>query len=117
MAFFRRKKPAVAPTAEHAVIAHFTLSWEEFGTNEEREAVFALEDRLIEAITDADVGEFDGNDFGAGEAVLYAYGPDADRLFDAMEPHLQAFEARPAFCILRYGEASDPAAHERRIDL
>jgi len=117
MARFRRKKQELPPSAEHAVIAHFALSEDEFGTNAERETILALEDRLIEAIADVNAGEFDGDEFGAGEVVLYAYGPDADQLFNAMEPQLRAFTARPAFCILRYGEASDPAALERRIDL
>ena len=62
------------------------------------------------------MGEFDGNEFGGGEAVLYAYDPNADALFRAMEPPLRAFPARPAFAILRYGKAADPTAQERRID-
>lgn len=116
MPLFRKKSPPPTP-AEHAVIVHFGLTGEEFGKSGEREAIFALEEALIQAINEAGAGEYDGNDFGGGEAVLYAYGPDADRLFDAMEPHLRAFGASPAWCVLRYGEASDPNAEERRIDL
>ena len=99
------------------MIVHFVVSGEEFGEVDEREAIFALEDELIEAIKEAGVGEFDGNEFGGGEAVLYSYGPDADALFAVMEPHLRAVKARPAWCVLRYGEAADPSAKERRIDL
>lgn len=63
------------------------------------------------------MGELDGNEFRASEVALYAYGPDASRLFAVMEADLRAFSARPAHAVLRYGEASDPAAIEQRIDL
>ncbi|MGX6600790.1 hypothetical protein ACWKSP_01435 [Micromonosporaceae bacterium Da 78-11] len=72
---------------------------------------------LTTAIKSAGVGELDGNEFGGGEVVLYTYGPDASRLFSAMEADLRAFSARPAHAVLRYGEASDPVAIEQRIDL
>jgi hypothetical protein len=116
MPLFRKKSPTPAPV-EHAVIVHFNVSGDEFGEVHEREAIFAMEEALIQAIDESGVGEFDGNEFGGGEAILYAYGPNADDLFAAMEPHLRAFDARPAWCILRYGEATDPNAEERRIDL
>ena len=116
MPLFRRKAPAPKP-AEHAVIVHFSINGDEFGEVAEREEIFALQDRLIAAIDGAGVGEFDGNEFGGGEAVLYMYGPDADALFEVVEPILRAFPARPAWCVLRYGEAADPTAVEGRIDL
>lgn len=113
---FKRKKPAAAKKSpDHAVIVHFKLSDDEHGTVEERESVFALEDQLERAIEGVAAGEFDGNEFGGGEAVLYAYGPDADALFAAMEAPLRAFPNRPAFAILRYGEATDATAPERRV--
>ena len=117
---FNRKKPEAASAKkapEHAVIVHFKLSDDQHGTVEERESVFALEDELEHAIESMTAGEFDGNEFGGGEAVLYAYGPDADALFAAMEAPLRAFPARPAFAILRYGEPSDATATERRVEL
>lgn len=61
-------------------------------------------------------GEFDGNEFGEGEAVLYCYGPDAGRLFAGIEAELRAFPARPAYAQHRYGDVSDPDAREQRID-
>ena len=117
MALFKRKKKPASPPSEHAVIAHFSLSDDAFGRQEEREAFFALEDELIAAIEAAGVGEYDGNEFGSGEAVLYAYGPDADTLFAAMEAQLRSFDARPAFCVLRYGPASDATVREQRVEL
>jgi hypothetical protein len=102
---------------EHAVIVHYALSGDRYGEEHERDAVYALEVRLAQAIDAADAGEFDGNEFGGGQAVLYAYGPNATHLFTAMEPHLRAFPARPAHAILRFGDVDDPAAVENRIDL
>ena len=42
---------------------------------------------------------------------------ERQRLFAAMESTLRSFDARPAFAILRFGEASDAAAEERRVEL
>ncbi|MEV4539087.1 hypothetical protein AB0J82_35470 [Asanoa sp. NPDC049518] len=81
------------------------------------EAIHGLEDRLEKAITEAGVGEYDGNEIGGGEAVLFAYGPDATKLFAAMERELRAFPPRPAYAILRFGAPDDPAAVEKRMDL
>lgn len=120
MGLFKRKKPepgAATKPPQHAVIVHFKLSDDRHGTVAERESVFALEDELERGIESMAAGEFDGNEFGGGEAVLYAYGPDADALFGAMEAPLRAFPNRPAFAILRYGEASDASAKERRVTL
>jgi hypothetical protein len=102
---------------EHAVLVTYALSDARFGQEREREAIYALTARLAEAVDAADAGEFDGNEFGSGEVVLYAYGPDANRLFAAMEPQLRAFPARPAHVVLRFGEAEDPTTIEQRIHL
>ena len=118
MGLFKRKsKLSAVAGAEHAVIVHYSLSDEEHGTVEEREAIFALEDRLESLIESQGLGEFDGNEFGGGEAVLYCYGPDARRMFAGIESELRAFPARPAYAQLRLGDVSDPDAREERIDL
>ena len=111
---FRKPRPSAAP--DHSVIVHYSLSDEEFGSVEEREEVFALEDRLVAIIDKHGLGELDGNEFGAGEAVLHCYGPDADRLFTWIEGELRAFPARPAYAVLRYGPY-DAQAAERRVEL
>lgn len=110
MALFGRKKqiaatsPASAPAAEeHAVILHYKLSDDTYGSVEERESVFELEERLGASIEAAEAGEFDGNEFGGGEAVLYMYGPDKDRLWRAIESAAREFPLRPAYALLRAG--------------
>lgn len=72
---------------------------------------------LREALTAAGVGELDGNEFGGGEVVLFAYGPDADALFAAMAPALRRLPLRPAQVRLRYGSPSEPDVAERQVDL
>jgi hypothetical protein len=58
------------------------------------------------------------NEFGAGEAVLYAYGPDADALIDAVRKSLTGFRVRAgAYAIKRYGRADDPNSTEERVEL
>ena len=49
--------------------------------------------------------------------MLSAYGPDASRLFAAMEPALRSFPARPALVLLRYGAYDDPNAAEQLVRL
>jgi hypothetical protein len=95
---------------EHAVIAHLVPAgeWD----------VFELEDRLIEAIDKAGVGEFDGNLIGPGEFELYAYGPDADALFEAIEPVLRSVAVEEgSYALKRYGAADDPDARQVRVEL
>jgi hypothetical protein len=74
---------------EHAVIVHLKLSGTD-ASADEVERLQNLSDRLSEAITGRNAGEFDGDLFGEGECVLYMYGPDADALFAAIEPVLRA---------------------------
>ena len=112
MRWFGRKRDP-----EHAVIVHFSLTGDEYGTKDEREALHRLTDSLEAQIETQRAGEYDGDEFGGGEGVLYCYGPDADRLFAVIESDIRSFPARPAYAILRYGPADDKAVRERRIDL
>ncbi len=50
-----------------------------------------LEDQLIEAIQKSRAGELDGNEVGDKETTIFTYGPDADRLYKAMEPVLRSY--------------------------
>ncbi|MGP4085112.1 hypothetical protein [Streptomyces sp. KR55] len=96
---------------EHAVIGHFRLAAGGFGDAGQRERVYEAEEVMAAAVEEAGVGEVDGNEFGEGEAVLYAYGPDADALFKVMESTLRSLPFRPAHVVLRRGDI------ESRVDL
>ncbi|MGD9494869.1 MAG: hypothetical protein AB7Y46_01035 [Armatimonadota bacterium] len=108
----------VSDPGEHAVLVHIPLSDDEFGAEEEREAIFALEDELIAAIEQTDAGVLDGNEFGGGQCVLFMYGPDADALWAAVEPLLREFApARGGYAVKRYGPPQDEGAREERMQL
>ncbi|MGW4652717.1 hypothetical protein [Kitasatospora sp. NPDC004289] len=102
---------------EHAVIARYRLTGDGFGEADDRTAVRAAQKLLTEVIERAGVGEFDGDEFGSGEVLLFAYGHDADALFAVMEPVLRGLPLRPASVVLRYGSASDRFAAERIVEL
>jgi len=68
-----------------------------------------LEDRLHAAIEGGGVGEYDGNDVGPAETTLYMYGPDAEKLFCAIEPVLRAYPlCTKARVAIRMGDAGAP---------
>ncbi|MGW3157380.1 hypothetical protein [Streptomyces sp. NPDC001089] len=98
---------------EHAVIARFQLGGDDFGEPDQWSLVFAAERSAGAAVSAAGVGEVDGNEFGAGEVMIFAYGPDAKALYQVMEPHLRALPFRPAHVVLRYGEPDDNVVSER----
>ncbi|MFJ2093030.1 hypothetical protein ACIOEW_27715 [Streptomyces sp. NPDC087901] len=102
---------------EHAVIARYRLADDGLGGPSQRGVVRQAQSRLTEAIGQSDVGEFDGNEYGGGEVVLYAYGPDADALFAVVAPILHDLPFRPAHVILRYGSVDDASAAAHRVDL
>jgi hypothetical protein len=53
--------------------------------------VATLEDRLRSLIREQGLGEYDGNEHGSSETVLYMYAPDSERLFNAIEPVLRSY--------------------------
>jgi hypothetical protein len=95
------------------VIARYRLSDDQYGSPSEREAIFDAGRAMAAAVEEAGVGEVDGNEFGGGEAVLYAYGEDAEALFEVMEPFLRRLALRPAHVVLR----QEGRATESRVEL
>lgn len=93
--------------AEHCVKIVLKLS-DEFGSEDEIEAVHDFSDKLEELIEEHAVGEFDGDEFGGGECTLYMYGADADHLFEVISEPLQKFPlARGGHVIKQYGPPAD----------
>jgi len=89
--------------SDHCVKLRFPFSGTDLGP------IYDLEDALGEAITTAGAGEFDGNDVGQGECILYMYGPDADALSTAIKPVVTAHQQMLAggHLLLRYGPPED----------
>ncbi|WP_316757861.1 hypothetical protein [Streptomyces herbicida] len=102
-----------AEAPEEAVIARYRLSDNKYGSCAERDAIYDAARALAAAVGKEGVGEVDGNEFGGGEAVLYAYGKDAEALFEVMEPTLRGLPFRPAHVVLRHGSREA----ESRVDL
>ncbi|MGW7165383.1 hypothetical protein ACWGH3_08780 [Streptomyces sp. NPDC054884] len=90
-------------TPEEAVIAHYRLSGNEYGSHDERQAILDAERTMATAVEETGVGEVDENEFGGGEVVVYAYGADAGVHFQVMEPILRGLPFRPAHVVLRQG--------------
>lgn len=107
MSFLRKwlgRTPPPPRPPEHAVIVHF-----DYG-NPDIQPIFELETRLETAIAGAAAGEFDGNEIAAdaSDAFLYMYGPDADALFAAVRPVLEACPfMKGARVTVRYGPPQD----------
>ena len=87
---------------EQAVIVHLRLSDHQFGSQSDRKSVGAMEEALAAAIHRASAGEFDGDEFGERDCVLFMYGPSADRLYDAISPILESSVLR-GHAVRRYG--------------
>jgi hypothetical protein len=101
--------------AEEALVIHLKLSDTEFGSFEERERAFSIEDRLESALRNAAQGEYDGHEFGDGWCRFYLYGEDANALAEAVLPVLTSFATLPgSFVLKRFGP---PGSNEERISL
>jgi hypothetical protein len=101
---------STAAAPEQAVIVHLL--------NTNFDELVRIEDRLDPAITRAGVGIYDGNEIAVdgSEAVLYAYGPDADALWDVMEPIIaDASPPSGSYAVKYYGDVGDPTTHHVRV--
>ena len=99
-------KPRPLPTSSHPAGGQAVLLYLE---GEDFDRMVDLSDKLTEAIESANVGEFDGNEIGGGETVLFMYGPDAEALFQAVEPILiRAESAHSARAVIRWGSPGSP---------
>jgi hypothetical protein len=95
---------------QHAVIVRF-----EYGQTD-LSPLFKLEDELTAAIEAAGAGMFDGDEVAVdgSDGTLFMYGPDADKLFEAIRPVLASTTIiRNIVATLRYG--SDKEAKEREV--
>jgi PASTA domain len=106
---FRTERTSKAESTEHAVIVHISNS------TDPNIGLDMIEDLLIDAIEAAGVGEFDGNEVGLDEALLFMYGVDADALWRVVGPVIRdANLGSGPYAVLRYGP---PGAAESQIDL
>ena len=74
---------------EQDLLVVLRLGNKQMGTAPERMAIEAFADRLEAAITEAGVGEYDGDELGGGECTLFFCGPDIDKLLGVLRPLLK----------------------------
>ena len=118
MGFLDRFKPAAPPTPDdlsnQAVLVYLdgqNLSDQVYETCD----LVTLEDLLIPVLEASGAGEYDGDESASGETCLYFYGPDADRLFAAIQPILRSYPlCSGARVVLRFGQ---PGATQRELQL
>ena len=90
--------------AEHRVLLSIALGTEGRAVPED---LVRLEEALAEALAAAQVGQIDGHEVTFGRYHLVLRGPDADRLFAALEPLLRASpRAAQATVVKRHGRGS-----------
>ena len=95
-------------TEEQAVIVHLAGSGLPDETYQDHDLA-TLEDRLIEVVARSESGEYDGNEFGEGETILYLYGPNAETMFSAIEGTLRGFPlCQNARVLIRHGPPGSP---------
>lgn len=99
----------------HAVIVNIPLSDNGLGSFEDDSFVEALDKKIVHALAETSVGEWDGHEFGAAWARVFCFGSNADELFDALETVLLD-EILPAgsYALKRYGP---PGAREQTVSL
>lgn len=106
---------APSESAEQGVVVHLDLHGGEFGSQEERDSVHRLTDRLAGAVARTKAGDYDGDGFGGGKCHLYFYGPDADRLMSTIAPILNGSAlCNGGHAVKHYGP---PGARSERVAL
>ena len=74
------------------------------------EPLYELEEKVAEAVEEADAGEYDGHEMAmdSSEGYLYLVGPDARQLLEVVEPVLaRARFMRGAEATMRFGSGDD----------
>jgi hypothetical protein len=107
--FDKLLRPKQQTSSQEAVLIHFELGFKPNGDLFQFDDMVDLEDKLIAAIEPHNVGESDGHEIGQADGTIFAYGPDADHLFKAMEPVLQVHPlCRGGRAVLRKGGPGSP---------
>ena len=99
---------------DHTVIACF-----QYGQTD-LEPLFEVERQLEAAIEKAGVGEFDGNEIAVdgSDGSLFMYGPDADKLFEAVKPVLESADCLSEVVVrLWYGPLDEDDVKQKEVRL
>lgn len=103
------------PVDEQAVILRSTFdSNDDFGTEDEVDAVRELESDLSEALEEKGF-DCDGYEIGEGEFILYCYGSDADEMLAIIKQYIKDYPFAWYNVTLRYGSVDDEDAEEKHL--
>jgi len=105
------------PGEEQDLLVVLRLSNRRMGTRDEREAIEAFADELDLALTEAAVGEYDGDEIGGGECVLFFCGPDVDAMLAVLQPLLQRSPICRGGHLVRMVPAADGTLERQRLPL
>ena len=114
--FFSNKQHGSNIAYDEAVIIEIDFAGlDQFGTDEQKQAVKSLEEEL-EGSLKAPEG-LDGDEFGEGQALIYLYGPSADKIFEKVQPVLKRSPFSHITITLQYGLPDDPNTKEKTFSL
>ena len=103
------------PQAEHALFVHLALSGDEYGSEDEIDAIQHLGTECEDALRTARAGEFEGEEFGKSECVLCFAGPDCEQMWKTISHLVRVSHlARGGRVVQRFGAEG---AREARLSL
>lgn len=102
---------------EQDLLVVLKLSNRMMGTAQERMEIESLADQLEAAVTAAEVGEYDGDELGGGECILFFCGPDIDRLQSVLHPFLKRSPLCRGGHLVRMVEDADGAPQRQRLPI
>ena len=93
------------------------LSDHHMGTRPEQARIQTFADELAAAVAAAEVGEYEGDELGGGEYVLFFCGPDEERLLSVLRPLLQREEIGRSARLARlvHGADDEPRREPLRL--
>ena len=106
-----------ATEQEQDLLVVIRLSNRLMGTNQERVQLELFADELEGAVLDAGAGEYDGNEVGAGECVLFFCGTDLDALIAVLRPLLRRSPLARGAHFVRLVESTDGDMERQRLPL
>ncbi|MBL8730446.1 MAG: hypothetical protein JNM25_18655 [Planctomycetes bacterium] len=102
---------------EQDLLVVLRLSNRRMGVHSERQAIETFADELEQVVTEAGVGEYDGDEIGGGECVLFFCGPDIDALLAVLQPHLKRSPLCRGGHLVRMVASADGTPERQRIPL
>lgn len=108
--------PAAEPEEQDLLVV-LRLSNRMMGVASERQAIEAFADELEHAVTEAGVGEYDGDELGGGECILFFCGPDIDAMLTVLQPLLKRAPLCRGGHLVRMVTGPDGTPERQRIPL